>query len=50
MHVLIVQLGVTGNALPDDIARFIAHGANEVLTEPLTKFKLLDAIAGYTKL
>jgi len=46
MHVFIVQLGVTGNALPDDIARFIAHGAHEVLTEPLTKFKLLDAIAG----
>jgi hypothetical protein len=47
MHafIFIVQLGVTGNALPD-ITRFIAHGANEVLTEPLTKFKPLDAIAG----
>ena len=35
---------VTGNALPDDMARFIASGANEVLTKPLTKMKLLNAL------
>jgi hypothetical protein len=38
---------VTGNALPDDMARFVASGANEVLTKPLTKMKLLDAVERY---
>lgn len=37
--------GVTGNALPEDIAKFIACGANKVLTKPLTKAKLFDALA-----
>lgn len=27
--------GVTGNVLPDDIADFIAHGANAVIEKPL---------------
>ncbi len=40
-------VGVTGNALPDDIARYIASGANEVITKPLTKSKLLEAISRY---
>ena len=38
---------ITGNALPDDMARFIASGANEVLTKPLTKMKLIDAIGRF---
>jgi hypothetical protein len=29
------------------MARFIASGANEVLTKPLTKMKLIDAIGRF---
>jgi len=39
-----VIIGVTGNALPEDIAKFIAKGANTVLTKPLTKAKLASAL------
>ena len=42
-----VSSAITGNALPEDMARFIASGANEVLTKPLTKMKLMDAIARF---
>ena len=35
------------NALPDDMARFIASGANEVVTKPLTKIKLMVALDHY---
>jgi len=35
---------VTGNALPDDMARFIASGANLVVTKPLTRMKLMNAL------
>lgn len=37
-------VGVTGNALPDEIADFMAHGADEVLTKPITKAALISAI------
>ena len=37
-------IGITGNALPEDIAFFKSHGANSVVTKPLTNAKLLDAI------
>ena len=37
-------LGITGNALPDDIEYFISCGANHVITKPLTKAKLMDAL------
>ena len=47
---MIMYVGVTGNALPEDIARFVAHGADEVVLKPLTKSKLLDAIARYMQL
>ena len=40
-------LGVTGNALPDDISKFLEAGANEVVIKPLTKAKLLGALARY---
>lgn len=46
-HTYMCIVGVTGNALPDDIARYIANGANEVITKPLTKSKLLAAISRY---
>lgn len=29
--------GITGNALPEDIATFMSKGVNEVITKPLTK-------------
>jgi CheY-like chemotaxis protein len=38
---------VTGNALPDDMAKFIASGANEVLTKPLTKMKLMNSLSRF---
>jgi CheY-like chemotaxis protein len=40
----LIAAGVTGNALPEDIAKFIASGANTVLTKPLTKAKLASAL------
>ena len=36
--------GVTGNVLPEDISHFISCGVNEVLTKPLTKERLINAI------
>ena len=39
--------GVTGNASPEDIARFVSHRADEVLVKPLTRSKLLDTIFRY---
>ena len=37
-------IGVTGNALPEDIAFFESSGADCVVTKPLTNKKLLQAI------
>ena len=45
-----MYVGVTGNALPEDIAHFVAQGADEVVLKPLTKSKLLDAITRYMQL
>ncbi len=45
-----LYVGVTGNALPEDIAHFVAQGADEVVLKPLTKSKLLDAITRYMQL
>ena len=45
--VVVAAAGVTGNALPEDRARFIANGANEVVVKPLTKAKLLEAVLRY---
>ena len=39
-----VVIGVTGNALPEDLAYFKNHGADEVITKPLTNAKLIGAI------
>eukprot|EP01035_Chromulina_nebulosa_P010899 gene10899-14607_t len=30
---MVLPSGVTGNVLPEEISRFISHGANEVLTK-----------------
>ena len=39
-----VVIGITGNALPEDLNNFRDHGANVVLTKPLTNAKLIDAM------
>ena len=39
-----VVIGITGNALPEDLDNFRDHGANMVLTKPLTNAKLMDAM------
>eukprot|EP00597_Dinobryon_sp_UTEXLB2267_P008080 CAMPEP_0170084348 /NCGR_PEP_ID=MMETSP0019_2-20121128/19592_1 /TAXON_ID=98059 /ORGANISM="Dinobryon sp., Strain UTEXLB2267" /LENGTH=563 /DNA_ID=CAMNT_0010300441 /DNA_START=238 /DNA_END=1929 /DNA_ORIENTATION=+ len=36
-----IIIGITGNALPADISMFLSSGANQVITKPLTKTKLL---------
>ncbi len=46
-YILLFVIGVMGNALPEDMARFVACGANEVLTKPLTKMKLMTALTRY---
>eukprot|EP01036_Dinobryon_divergens_P028820 gene28820-biopygen23482 len=35
---------VTGNALPEDIESYISSGANQVITKPLSRAKLMDAL------
>ena len=40
-----VIIGVTGNALPSDIAHFIAHGADTVLVKPLNIPLLLSTLS-----
>jgi len=37
-------IGVTGNALPSDLAYFQQCGADLVITKPLTNKKLMDAV------
>eukprot|EP01036_Dinobryon_divergens_P037530 gene37530-biopygen29716 len=37
-------IGITGNALPEDIDLFVSSGANQVVTKPLARAKLLDAL------
>ena len=39
-----IVIGITGNALPEDLTYFKDHGANDVITKPLTNAKLMDAI------
>jgi len=38
------MLGLTGNALPDDIANYFQAGATDVLLKPLSIAKLQKAI------
>ena len=44
------DIGITGNVHDEQIADFVSHGANGVVTKPLTKAKLLDAMAHYSPL
>lgn len=37
-------VGITGNALPEDLEYFRGQGADCVITKPLTNTKLMDAI------
>lgn len=39
-----VIIGITGNALPEDIQRFLESGAEEVLVKPITADKLEDSL------
>lgn len=39
-------VGITGNALPDDLAYYQSQGANCVITKPLTNDKLVQAMRG----
>ena len=41
-----VIVGITGNALPEDIQRFLDSGAEDVLVKPITADKLEDCLIG----
>ena len=38
-------IGITGNVHPEQIAEFVQHGADAVVSKPLTKAKLMAALA-----
>ena len=40
----VAVIGITGNALPADMDVFVSSGANQVVTKPLSKTKLMDAL------
>ena len=40
----VAVIGITGNALPADMDFFVSSGANQVVTKPLSKTKLMDAL------
>lgn len=48
LFLILYFTGVTGNALPADIDTFVARGADEVITKPLTKAKLIEALSRYS--
>lgn len=37
-------IGITGNALPEDMDFFVSSGADQVVTKPLSRAKLMDAL------
>ena len=41
------MVGITGNALPADVAKFVESGVNEVIIKPLSKNKLVDCLLRY---
>ena len=44
---LLINEGVTGNALAQDMEAFISKGADQVITKPLTKTKLMNVLQPY---
>eukprot|EP01036_Dinobryon_divergens_P025576 gene25576-34137_t len=40
-------IGVTGNALPADIALFLAHGTDQVLLKPLNKAQFVATLLSF---
>jgi len=40
-------LGITGNALQEDIATFLHQGADHILLKPITKAKLIDTLLSF---
>ena len=44
-----IILGVTGNALPDDVALFISKGANRVLLKPVSRDTILTTLSAELK-
>jgi len=44
-----IIIGITGNALKEDIATFINSGVNEVIIKPLTQSKLFNCLMPYQK-
>jgi len=42
-------VGITGNALPQDIATFLESGVDEVLLKPLSRKKLLDSLESHLR-
>jgi hypothetical protein len=39
--------GVTGNALPADLALFLAHGTDQVLLKPLNKAQFVATLLSF---
>lgn len=42
-------IGLTGNVLKEDIQYFIDHGANSVLTKPLSFNKFIESLSNISK-
>jgi CheY-like chemotaxis protein len=40
----VVHIGITGNALQEDLDEFLSSGVNEILVKPITKAKLIDVL------
>mmetsp|Transcript_17069 Transcript_17069/g.23459 ORF Transcript_17069/g.23459 Transcript_17069/m.23459 type:complete len:922 (+) Transcript_17069:41-2806(+) len=47
LHFHGVVIGITGNALQEDVATFLQQGADQILIKPITKSKLLDSLYSF---
>jgi CheY-like chemotaxis protein len=43
----VLNLGITGNVQPQEIATFINSGADEVLTKPVSQKKFTSVLSSY---